>query len=144
MPPGGYALDLGGKGGAIFNQAVGSIVPLASLSVGGSDSAAFLNGGLIKTTGDQSYNDITLGSDTTLTSQQGNLNFNGLLPEGAINGTRNLTTNSYLNTEINGEVGNNDPLASLTANITGPGGIYLHGNTVTTTGAQTYNGPLTR
>lgn len=142
---GGYELTLGGQGGFTFNGTVGSIAPLAGLnsSVSG-DVAIFLNGGSITTVGDQIYdqnqdNSLFFGSDNTLTSLAGNINFNGM-----VDGHYNLTTNSYLNTNFYAPVGSFTPLETLTANITGPGGIFLHGNTVTTTGAQTYNGPLTR
>jgi hypothetical protein len=80
----------------------------------------------------------TPGPDWWDATIAGNVNFLG-----EVNGGKNLTTNSYLNTNFYEPVGSNPPLASLTSNITGPGGIYLHGNTVTTTGAQTYNGPMT-
>ena len=142
---GGYELTLGGQGNFTFNGAVGSITPLAGLNSSSSgDVALYLNGGLIRTVGDQVYDQnqddsLFLGSDNTLTSLAGNINFNG-----TVDGHYNLTTNSYLNTNVYAPIGSETPLASLTADITGPGSINLHGNTVTTTGAQTYNGPLTR
>ncbi|NNN07231.1 MAG: filamentous hemagglutinin N-terminal domain-containing protein [Elusimicrobia bacterium] len=99
-----------------------------------------LNASAVTTVNDQTYNGpIMLGADDSLTSQNGRLEFNG-----TIDGAQNFTTTSSGNTDFFRPVGSVTPLQSLTANITGPGGIYLHGNTVTTTGAQTYNGPLTR
>jgi filamentous hemagglutinin family protein len=143
---GNYNLSLQTSGALFFNAPVGSIAPLLSLNVR-SWQNLYLNAGAVTTSGDQTYdyypgvptNGVVFGSNTTLTSTAGNLNF--IRP---LDGDYNLTTNSYLNTNFYAPVGSNTPLETLTANITGPGGIYLHGNTVTTTGAQTYNGPLTR
>ena len=140
---GGYNFVVGEKVGVTFNAAVGSITPLASLYASNEDGGVNIYGGSIRTVGDQSYGNpedgFFLNSDTTLTSTAGNVNF-----VNSVYGAKNLTTSSYLNTNFYGPVGSPTPLQSLTANITGPGGIYLHGNTVTTTGSQTYNGPVTK
>jgi filamentous hemagglutinin family protein len=140
---GGYNFTVGEKVGVTFNAPVGSITPLASLYASNEDGGVNIYGGSIRTVGDQSYGNpedgFFLNSDTTLTSTAGNVNF-----VNSVYGAKNLTTSSYLNTNFYGPVGSPTPLETLTANITGPGGIFLHGNTVTTTGAQTYNGRLTR
>jgi hypothetical protein len=133
---GAHALGLS-SGYVTFNAPVGSLIPLAGLAGDFKIHSVTLNGISVTTVGDQSYPWLVLSGDNTLTSTTGNLNF------WTINGASNLTTNSYLDTTITGPVGGVAPLSSLTANITGTGGIFLNGNPFAITGAQTYNGPLT-
>jgi len=136
---GGYNLEVlsGTPGTVSFNGRVGSITPLASLRAGGGWRTD-LNGGSITTVNDLHLHGATwLGSDNTLTSTAGNVSFGS-----RVDGGYGLTANSHLNTSFEGHVGSDTPLESLTANITGPGGIFLNGNSVTTTGTQTYNGPV--
>jgi filamentous hemagglutinin family protein len=146
---GPYKLSAGGKGGLTFNGAVGSIIPLAGIYVSAFDFTVRLNGGSIRTVGDQFFGDyaILFGSDNTLTSTKGNINLTSNY--GGINGGYNLTTNSYLNTTLSGPIGgfsyysySNVPLKSVTANITGPGKINLSASEITTINDQTYNGPI--
>jgi hypothetical protein len=128
--------------GTHFNGAVGSVTPLASLDTNSGDNNVFVNGGSIRTVGalnlGNELDSVTLGADTTLTSSAGNVN---LLS--TVDGAHSLTTNSSLDTNFYKPVGSVTPLTSLTANITGTGSINKHGNMITTTGPQTYNGPLT-
>ena len=149
---GGYRLNVGTRPGVTFNAAVGSIIPLASLYAGNADEDVHLNGGSITTVGDQTYGNyaVVLGSDNTLTSTKGNITFttfNGGYHYPEINGGYNLTTNSYLNTNLSGQIGgiayySNAPLKSLTSNITGPGKINISAGQITTAGDQIYNGPI--
>ncbi len=137
---GAYNLRAWGRG-THFNGAVGSVTPLASLDTNNGDNDIYVNGGSIRTVGDLNlgygFGPVTLGADTTLTSSAGNVNLLG-----TVDGAHSLTTNSSLDTSFYKPVGSVTPLTSLTANITGTGSINKHGNTITTTGPQTYNGPV--
>ena len=75
---GGFALIANSSGATTFTGAVGGSVPLAALTtdVGG---ATNINGGLVKTTGSQTYGDaVTLGAPTTFnaTSPAATIAFN--------------------------------------------------------------------
>ena len=59
---------------------------------------------------------------------------------GTVNGSKNLTINSP-SVSMSGAAGGSTALASL--NVTGSTGITLGGGSVTTFGAQAYNGPVT-
>jgi len=104
---------------------------LTSLTTDAPGSTA-INGGSVRTTGAQTYNDaVSLGADTTLTSTGGgNIAFvstvDGARPDGDTTGA----------TRFGSTVGAATALASLT---TDAGGTTSLGGNVTTTGAQTYN-----
>lgn len=130
-----------------FGGAVGGIAPLTSLTTDAPGAVA-INGGLVTTTGAQTYNDTaTLGADTVLNSTgAGNITFAQTLDDDG-NGatTSNLTVNTAGTTTFTGVVGGITPLSSVTTDF---GGLAtditaINGGAVTTTGAQTYNDNVT-
>jgi hypothetical protein len=74
---GGYALSIGnGTGVVTFGAAVGVGTPLASLTISSTTGTTVLNGGLIVTSGPQSYDDpVLLGAGTTFTTSNSNIAF---------------------------------------------------------------------
>jgi len=123
---GAQALTL--VGGAQFDDAVGAITTLTSLSVSG---ASALDGGPVNTTGAQTYSSAaTLGADTTLTAS--NTTFGSTL-----DGAHALTITG--NATLDGAVGASAALSSLSIS----GASTLDGGRVTTTGTQTYSGAAT-
>ncbi len=118
---GGFGLEV--TGNAQFAKALTS---LSTLEVTGNTS---LNGGLVSTSGAQTYGgSVTLGKDTTLTSTAaGNIALNG----GASGGFA-LNINTSGATRLAGTIN----LGSIT---TDAGGTVELPGLVTTTGAQTYN-----
>ncbi len=116
-----------------FLGAVGSTTPLASVTTDAAGSTD-LNGSTVQTSGGQTYNDIVLlSANTTLTSTT----TSNIVLNNTVDGAYRLIINTAGTTIINGVVGGNAPLASLTSN--GPGAADLNGGEVLTTGAQTYN-----
>jgi len=126
--PGG--LDI--VGDTDFQAPIGSTTPLAYLSVTGETN---MDAGSVRTTGAQSYQDaVTLGDDTTLTGTD--VTFTS-----SIDGAHDLTVNNSGTTSFNGPVGGKTPLTSLTTG--GPGDTQINSGSVTTSGPQTYNDPVT-
>ena len=129
-------LDVFTAGTTTFGGAVGGAGnPLQSVStnVGGT---TVVNGGAITTTGLQSYGDaVAIGADTTLTSTGGS----SVLFGGPVNGPFALNLSAG-RTAFSAAVGGSMPLAALT--IDAPILTVMSGGAVTTTGAQTYNGPI--
>ncbi|MEI9962937.1 MAG: hypothetical protein WDM76_18020 [Limisphaerales bacterium] len=142
---GTQTLTVNTSGNEIFNGAVGDTTPLTSVTTDGAGTVggqAQLNGGLVATTGGQTYNDnVLLGSATTLSSSGGA----DIAFAGTINGAQTLAVNSSGNEIFNGAVGGTTPLASLTTDGAGTvgGGAFLNGGSVTTVGSQTYNDNVT-
>lgn len=132
---GAYDLAINsGSGSATFSAIVGGNTALNSLSVTGD---AAINTAGITTTGAQSYNEITLGANTTLVSTaSGNIDL-----AGAINGAFGLTVNTGGTTTLAGVIGGVTPIASLTTDA--PGNTIVQTNAITTSGTQTYSDPLT-
>ena len=101
---GAHALTTHSAWNTNFNQAVGGATPLASLTsniitpgqadIIGGPGHININGGSLITSGDQTYNGpVYAQPDTVLSSNSGNLNFNG-----PMNAGNSLTTNSAENT----------------------------------------------
>lgn len=130
---GGYSLAVNTAGDIIFGGAVGIGTALSSLNVDAVGTTR-LNGGAVKTTGEQTYSGaVLLGTDTTLTSA--NIDFGA-----TVNGAYALAVNSSGNKIFNGSIGLGTALMSL--NVAANGNTYLNGGAVTTTGTQTYSGPV--
>ncbi|MDO8787404.1 MAG: hypothetical protein Q7J42_04965, partial [Sulfuritalea sp.] len=93
-------------------------------------------GGTIQTVGDQIYTGaVTLNAATTLTSTgSGAINFGS-----TVDGGQTLAVNTAGVTTFGGIVGAT-PLTSVTTDL--PGTTVIAGGSVTTTGAQTYNDPV--
>ena len=135
---GAFSLAVDSDGVIGFAGAVGSSVPLASLTSQGNSLAGVgvtAVGANVTTTGDQDYNNqLVVNSNPTLTSTGGNLNFNS-----SVGGNSSLDTNSPNLTAFNGLVS----IASLT---TGGGSTGLteinSASGISTVGTQSYNEPL--
>ncbi|MDR3477403.1 MAG: filamentous hemagglutinin N-terminal domain-containing protein [Gammaproteobacteria bacterium] len=127
-----YALTLQDGSISTFSGAVSGLTTLTTYSVN-------LAGGSISTSGAQTYNQVTLGSDTTLTSAGGGITFNS-----TIDGTYGLAiANNSGPVMFNYQIGSSTPLASLTVG-TGDDMLFQpSANSVTTTGSQIYNSGLT-
>jgi len=130
---GGYTLAVNTAGATTFTGAVGGTAALTSLTTDAGGTVA-INGGVVKTTGAQSYGEAaTLGANTTLTSTAaGNITFGDTL-----DGTYTLAVNTAGITAFNGEVGGTTALTSITTDA--PGSVSMGGGRIKTTGAQTYN-----
>lgn len=115
-------------GTADFNGIVGGVDRLSSVAVSLTTS---LDGGVVNTTGNQTYTgNATLGADTVLTSG-GLVNFQGML-----DGARSLAING--NADFDGAVGGT-ALTSLSVS----GTTSMNATTVMTSGAQNYIGAVT-
>jgi filamentous hemagglutinin family protein len=92
----------------------------------------------VTTSGHQTFRAaVTLGAALTLTSTgSGSISLNG-----TVNGAFALTLNTAGTTTLSGVIGGTSRLASLTTDA--PGGTTIGSSSITTTGAQTYNDPLT-
>ena len=134
---GAFDLVVNTSGTGTFGGAVGGTSALVSVTTDATGTTA-INGGSVKTTGSQTYNDdVVLGADATLTSTaNGDIIFNGL-----VDGGFNLTVNTAGGTFFNGVVGGGTALTSVTTDA--PGTTDINGGAVTTTGTQTYNDTLT-
>ena len=135
---GAKTLDIIGNatfGDLVGSDPVGGTTPLTSLSVSGT---SVINGGSVKTSGNQTYTDaVTLGANTTLTSATGTANF-GSTVRGAADGAQSLTIAG--DAVFGGAVGDGGKrLTSLSVSRTSA----INGKTVTTTGSQTYSGATT-
>lgn len=132
---GGQALTVNaGTAATTFTGAVGAATALTSLTTDAGGTTA-INGGSIRTTGAQLFNDaVTLGADTTLTGV-------GVTFGGTLNGARALTVNNSGATVFGGIVGGNAALTSITTDA--PGTVVVNTTAVTTTGSQTYNENMT-
>jgi fibronectin-binding autotransporter adhesin len=131
---GNAALALQGAGNVVLNSAVGNTVRLASLT---SDAGTTtLNQGTVNTTGNQNFNDaVILGAATTLDSSTGNVSL-----AGTVNGASALTINSAGVSTFGSTVGGVTPLSSIT---TQSSSTIINASTITTSGSQTYNNPVT-
>lgn len=124
----------GGGSGTTFG---GAVSDLASLTVSG---ATNVNGGSVTTTGDQTFeNAVILGANTTFTGDD--LTFNGTLDSAAdTNNTVTFDTSDTGVVTLGGAVGGTRALGSLTR--AGDDPTRINGGAVTTTGAQSYAGPV--
>jgi autotransporter-associated beta strand protein len=131
---GAFSLNLNTAGPVTLDGAIGGTVPLTSFNSSGL-GAMGLNAGAITTTGGQSFSGpITLGAATTLTSSGG-----GNIDLGStVDGALSLATSTTGITTLGGLVGGSAALTSLTSRA-----AALDGGGVTTSGAQSYNGPVT-
>ncbi|GEM_PF-3160615 len=112
-------------------------VTLSSLTTN-ADGTTAINGGMVTTSGSQTYQDaVTLGADTILTStDSGDVEF-----DGALDGGFNLNVDTAGTSFFGGAVGNMAPLASLATDA--PGTTSINGGLIRTTGAQVYDDPVT-
>ncbi|MCP4258340.1 MAG: filamentous hemagglutinin N-terminal domain-containing protein, partial [Planctomycetes bacterium] len=135
-----------GSGTTIFTGAVGSDAlgvdsqddGLGSVTTNAAGSTQ-INGGLVTTTGDQTYNDsVTLGSAVTV------LNGSNVEFAGTLNGASALTVNTTGNgSTVFGSTVGNTGIGLLSLETNADGDTQINGGLVTTTGDQTYNDPVT-
>ena len=128
-----------GAGAVTFGATVGGSKALANLLVTGTGSATLDSN--VSTTGAQSYGGaVTLGATDTLTTTNSAVDFAGTV-DAATAGTQGLTVAAGAGAVTFGSaVGGSKALASLL--VTGTGPTTLDGS-VTTTGTQSYGGPVT-
>ncbi|WP_353229621.1 filamentous hemagglutinin N-terminal domain-containing protein [Novosphingobium sp.] len=133
---GGFGLTTkAGTGLTTFGGAVGAGTKLSALTVTGTSA---INGGSVATTGAQDYQGaVTLGATTTINSSAGN---GAVTFAQTLDGAHVLTVNAGTGlTTFGGAVGGLTKLTTLT--VTGASAI--NGGSVATTGAQSYQGPVT-
>ena len=137
MLDGAHVLQVNTAGATIFGGLVGSVTPLTSLTTDAAGTTQ-INGGGVTSSGPQTYKDpVTLGANTTLTSNGGgDITFGG-----ALDGAQALQVSTAGATIFGGLVGSTTPLASLTVDAAGT--TQINGGGVTTSGDQTYNDPVT-
>jgi hypothetical protein len=150
---GDQALTINSQGATTFDSPVGSGIALASLTtdVGGTSSsvgvqttgattfnnATTLNG-VYGDSGFTTANTTTLAGPTTINAGAGGATF-----QGNVDGAFALAVNSTGLTLFGSPVGSEAPLASLTVDATDRTSLIdLNGGTVTTVGAQTYDGAV--
>ena len=136
---GAKQLILSSASGTTFGADVGNVTALSSLSV---DGPLSVNCGVIKTSGNQSYNGtVTLVKDAIhlqSTSTTGTITFASTAP---MDGTKELTISTTAGTTFNANVGNKTgtELAKLT--VEGP--LNINCEVVKTSGNQSYSGAVT-
>jgi Dockerin type I domain len=129
---GGFALVANSTGTTTFGAAVGVGVNLASVTTNAGGTTA-INGGAVRTTGAQTYNDnVTLGAGTVIAAST--VTFNGTLAGGG--NSLGITSNAVFGNEAADTV---TGLSTLSVS----GTTTINTNTVTTTGTQTYSGDVT-
>jgi hypothetical protein len=128
----------GGADGIIFAGAVGADFPLGSLTTSG---ATQINGGLVRTTGDQTYtNRVSLGANTILAGND--ISFNGTLDSIGVPRSLEVITTGGGVTTFGGNVGGGSlAIAALTTNA--DGATQINGSGVFTSGNQSYHDPVT-
>jgi hypothetical protein len=134
-------LTVNGSGATVFGSAVGGTQALLSVTTNAGGTTA-INGGSVKTSGAQTYNDpVSLGANTTVTS--GPITFGS-----SLNGAHDLELVAGGAILVSGAVGGSTPLTSLI--VTDSTGATFQGNvnagtlTLTdTTGTIEVDGNLT-
>ncbi|MHC4889367.1 MAG: filamentous hemagglutinin N-terminal domain-containing protein [Planctomycetota bacterium] len=128
-------------GGAVGGDALGDLSDDEGLGAVTTNAAGStqINGGYVKTTGDQTYKDpVTLGAHTSLDAT--NVTFNQTLDSDSGN-NRGLNVYAHGVTKFNGAVGATDPLYFIFTDWAGS--TQINGGSVTTTGWQDYVDPVT-
>ncbi|HEX3657875.1 MAG TPA: hypothetical protein VHV55_18945, partial [Pirellulales bacterium] len=131
---GAYALTIDTSSPLSIAAALGSITPLASLTI--IAASTNFNGGEVTTTGSQTYDTaFVLQSDATF-----NAGSSPILFDSSLDGAHNAVFDTSATTTLVGNLGAKTALASLTTD--GGGTTAIEGD-LTTTGKQTYNGQVT-
>jgi filamentous hemagglutinin family protein len=143
---GAHSLTTASDGGTEFSGAVGGSTALTSLTTEG-DGATDINGGGVTTSQGQTYNAVSLGADTTLTSTGSGASAD-ITFGSTIDGAHALTVESNGVTSFDGDIGDTAALASLTVkgDSSSSNGSMSMGSVaygITTTGAQTYDNAVT-
>jgi hypothetical protein len=135
------ALVVDAGGTTTFDAIVGGITPLSSLTTDASGTTVLSAD--VTTTGAQTYNDpVTLpGINISVTSANGGaISFLSTVNGGTTAGANSLSVNTSGATTFGGVIGGKLALGGLTTDA--PGTTSL-GGSVTTTGNQSFNDPLT-
>ena len=122
-----------------FDGNVGFTTPLASLATSGSGNVVFAGSlSVVNTSGAQTFSQpaVVTATPVTFTSSAGTITFGSTL-----DGASNLTLSSNTGTVLDGVVGGNTNLTSLT--LEGGATDTIDTTAITTTGAQIYNDALT-
>ncbi len=151
----GLTLRAGTAGNIDLQMAVGGTVAPASLTVISALTARF--GGAVTTAGAQNVTATTIQTNGTHQTTNSAITFTGnvtlqnatilnagagnITVTGTVNGAFTLAANSTGATTFGGAVGGTTALTSLTTDAGGT--TAINGGAVTTTGAQTYNDPVT-
>ena len=132
---GPYALSIETDGTTAFNGAVGGTSALASLTTD-AGGEVLISGGLIRTSGAQTFNDgVTVGANTVFTSN-GPITFNGTL-----DGPHDVTVRTPGVTTFGGAIGHDAPLKNLYGG-TGAGSINIMGPSISLTGSLIFEEPV--
>jgi hypothetical protein len=125
-----------GAGETWFNGAVGGIGALASLTTD-SGAATYFAGGVISTSGDQTFHDpVVLVADATLSGS--NVTFASTVNDDGNSSTAsNLTVNASGTTRFNAEVGDVHPIDSITTD--GSGTTEVNANVSVSGGTMRFN-----
>ncbi len=132
-------INTSGNGDTVFNGAVGVILPLASLQTN-ADGRTILNGGILFTSGDQTYHDaITLGITTVINAN--NIDFESTIDSDTL--ARSLTVNSTGDgvTTFNAAIGSSHHLDSLITNSNGA--TKIKSGTIDADGTIAFNDAVT-
>jgi hypothetical protein len=133
-----FALTVNSAGGTTFGGALGATYPLRAVTTDASGTLA-INGGSVKTTGPQTYNEpVRIGANTRL--QGVNVAFMSSVDD-VVGGTYGLTINDSGTTVLGGIVGGMTPLSELTTNAGGT--TQINGGAITTSGIQSYADAIT-
>jgi hypothetical protein len=145
---GGQSMLIDVSGDAVFGGAIGAAGTRFNNFTTTAGGRTLLNGGGISTTGGQTYNNaVVLGADAAFSSAgaagAGDVSFNG-----AVDGAFALTVNTAGTTAFGGNVGVTEALKEVTTDAAGTTVFNVAGGTsaaptVKTTGAQSYNDPIT-
>ncbi|MDX1901589.1 MAG: filamentous hemagglutinin N-terminal domain-containing protein [Gammaproteobacteria bacterium] len=135
---GSFALVTNSTGTTAISAAMGGSTALTSLNITGTVSL----GANVTTTNAQTYNNaMTLTGNPTLTSSSsGNIYVGSTLDDNS-SGAHSVAINTAGVTTLNGSVGNTFAPSSITTDSAGS--TVVNGSSVTTTGNQTYNDPIT-
>jgi filamentous hemagglutinin family protein len=131
---GGFALEVRSAGTLGFAKAVGGTDALASLLTD-ADGTTAINGGSVRTTGAQTYNDlVSLGTDTVLTGTTAAFN---AAPIALVGNGHDLTLN------FSGASTLDERITGVRNLLTDAAGTTIISTSVTTSGTQTYNDAVT-
>jgi hypothetical protein len=135
---GSQSLSITDAGTTIFSGGVGGAHSLSTLMiVGTSGGSTDINGGVVKSTGTQTYNNPVLLSTNTSPVLTGvGVSFNS-----TIDGSADLTVSDSVTTTFAGRIGNGTPLKSISTDAAG--NSVINTDIIKTTGAQNYYDNLT-
>ncbi|MBI3741949.1 MAG: hypothetical protein HY257_09385 [Chloroflexi bacterium] len=134
---GAQTLTVNTSGTTTFTGIVGGTTALTSITTDSSGTTA-INSGAITTSGAQTFNDaVTLGANTTLTSNSSG----AIAMNSTVDGAYTFAVNTSGTTTFAGIIGGTTALTSLTTNSGGTTTIST--TAITTSGAQTFNDAVT-